>query len=51
MNKTKYLVTVINGAGDYIEHKYFSSSKKANKHIKNFGSHCIVEIWKIVKRK
>ena len=40
-----YLVTVINSAGDYIEHIRCKTYKEAKQRAAEFGSHCIVEIW------
>ena len=44
-DKTTYLVTVINSAGDYLEHKLFNSLIEAEQCAKGFGSHCTIEIW------
>ena len=44
----KYMVTVINAAGIYIEHKTFNEIEDAQKHAKNFAPYCIIEIWKLV---
>ena len=45
----KFLVTVINSAGDYIEHKRFDSKEEAEKYVLTVGSHCIIEIWEFIK--
>ena len=44
-DKTTYLVTVINSAADYLEHKLFNSLIEAEQCAKGFGSHCTIEIW------
>ena len=50
-DKTIYLVTVINSAGDYLEHKLFKSLIEAEQCAKGFGSHCTIEIWTRVSNK
>ena len=43
--KNKYLVTVINSAADYIEHKRFNSLFEAREYAETREKHFIVEIW------
>jgi len=46
--KPKYLLVIINGAGDEMCNKEFSTLKEARKHSKIFSSFNSIKIWKLV---
>ena len=47
--KKKYLVTVINSAGDFIAHARFDTLKGAREYAKTLGQHCVIEIYKFLE--
>ena len=47
--KNKYMVIVINSAGDYIAHPRYDTKEEAQKSMKIWPSYFIVELYELVE--